>query len=280
VKRFRVFANDFDSRSLILTQEIMEGWEPEVKRLWYQNRSKIYAGLAQEFGTSYFDKKVKDFIDLGDKPISLVTFHNKFFQQARKAFIFGSYYPALTGLCTLGERVLNHLILLFRDDFKHTSIYKSVYRKQSFDDWELAIRALEEWGILLPETTNDFHSLKQIRNRVIHFNPEVDENDRELALEANKIFIAIINNQFSAFVTRPWYIENTPGSTYVKKSYEDSPFVRKIVLPNCHLVGYKHFLEPQDGQFVIHDDFEYQNREISDEEFVTLLSETRSQNPK
>ncbi len=33
--------------------------------------------------------------DLGYKGMSLVTYHNAMYRQARSAFIVGSYYPAL-----------------------------------------------------------------------------------------------------------------------------------------------------------------------------------------
>ena len=60
-------------------------------------------------------------------------------------------YPALTGACALGERILNYLILNLRDDFHSTPEYKQVYRKDSFDQWDAPINALASWGVLLPE---------------------------------------------------------------------------------------------------------------------------------
>jgi hypothetical protein len=38
--------------------------------------------------------------------------------------------------------VLNHLLLALRGDYQHTPEYKRVYRKDSFDDWNVPIDAL------------------------------------------------------------------------------------------------------------------------------------------
>ncbi len=79
--------------------------------------------------------------------------------QIRRSFIIGSYYPALTGACSLGERILNHLILTFKEDYKWSLEYKKVYDKKSFDDWSLPIGILSKWGILLPAVVKKFKTL-------------------------------------------------------------------------------------------------------------------------
>jgi hypothetical protein len=135
------------------------------------------------YGVGAFEAKRANFIALGPKPMSILAFHNRFFEQVRVAFVMGAYYPALTSACALGERILNHLILTLRDEFKATPEYKTVYSKESFDDWSLPIKTLESWGVFLPDTAIGFRQLKDKRNRAIHFRPEVDRNDRELALE-------------------------------------------------------------------------------------------------
>jgi hypothetical protein len=72
-----------------------------------------------------------------------VAFHNVFFNQVRDSFVIGSYYPALTAACALGERILNHLVLGLRDSFRTAEEYKRVYRKDSFDNWMIPIDVLE-----------------------------------------------------------------------------------------------------------------------------------------
>ena len=180
----------------------------------------------------------------------------------------GGYYPALTGACALGERVLNHLILLLRDDFKLTAEYKRVYNKDSFDKWDVAIETLIAWDVLLPDVAVEFRKLRDRRNDAIHFHLEVDTNDRELALAAIKSLEPILSNQFCAFGPQPWFITDIPGEIYIKKDCEQKPFVRKAYLPNCVAVGPKHTIESV-MPWVVKDDYPYAAKDITDEEFST-----------
>ena len=82
----------------------------------------------------------------------------------------------------------------------------------------------------------------------------------------------IISGQFSAFGTQPWFIPNTSGATFIKKSYENVPFVEKILLPNCRLVGHLHTLEYKNNSWIVHDSFKYEERDISDEEYAELFN--------
>jgi len=114
MKRYRVLGYDIDSRASLLSIEIKETWAPEVKEMHRRNQEAIRQGLMEEFGQEHVLTKLDNFIALGNAPFSIVTFHNKFLRQVRTAFFMGAYYPALTGACALGERVLNHLILGLR----------------------------------------------------------------------------------------------------------------------------------------------------------------------
>jgi len=271
MKRYRVLASDFDTRANILNTDIKNDWELQVKAQWEHNKNQIKEGIIAEFGAySAFDK-IKNFIDLGAYPISILAFHNKFLHQARRAFVIGAYYPALTSACALGERILNQLILHLREYFKATQEYKNVYRKNSFDNWDLAIDTLTAWQILLPDVVKLFQELKEIRHRSIHFNPETDTNDRELSLDSMLKLSKIIQRQFSALGTQPWFIEGIPGAAYIKRESQDSPFVKEIILPNCSLVGPLHTLEKSPKGWVVHDNHEYEDRELSDQEFAELL---------
>lgn len=267
LKRYRVLGFDFDTRATILSQEIGEDWEEKVKKQWLENKNWIREGLLHQYGVQAGEEKIKNFIELGAKPLSVLAFHNTFLTDCRDAFTIGAYYPALTGACALGERILNHLILLLRDDYKATAEYKKVYRKDSFDNWYLAIDTLFVWNVLLPDVADDFKRLADLRNRTIHFRPEIDTNDRELALEAIHLLQKIVQIQFGSFGTQPWFIQTIPGEAYIKKDFEDIPFIKKVYLPNCALVGPKHRLEFQNGQWIVHDDFTYEDIEISDEQF-------------
>ena len=270
MKRYRVLPLDFDTRANILIQKIGENWEPDVKKQWENNKRLIKERLIAEFGALNAYQKIQNFTDLGPYPLSIIAFHNKFLHQARYAFVISSYYPALTAACSLGERILNHLILALREDHRKTPEYKKVYRKDSFDNWDLAIDTLESWGVLLKKPASLFRELRDIRIESIHFRPEVDTNDRGLALSAINKLIEIISKQFSGFGPQPWFITKVPGECYIKKSWELNPFIKKIYLPSCVYVGPKHKIVSLSPQIKIDDDFEYEDKEISDNKFVTL----------
>ena len=269
MKRFRILGFDFDARVHTLTTEIQENWEDNVKKLHMQNRAKTEQGLVWQFGVAAADQKRQNFIDLGPKRLSILAFHNKFFEQIRISFVMGAYYPALTASCALGERILNYLILILRDDFKSTPQYKRVHNKDSFDNWDTAIDTLAAWDVLLPDVVLEFRKLRDRRNDAIHFRPEVDENDRALALNAISNLGSIIGNQFCAFGPQPWFITDIPGEIYIKKDWESRPFIRKVYLPNCVAVGPQHKIDSV-MPWVIKDDYSYEEREISDEEFCSL----------
>src|SRR5713226_6381401 len=104
MKRFRIFGFDFDARVHSLTLEIQDHWEEHVKESHRRNREQTERGLVWEFGEASAEQKRQNFIDLGPKPLSILAFHNRFFQQIRVSFVMGAYYPTLTASCALGER--------------------------------------------------------------------------------------------------------------------------------------------------------------------------------
>jgi len=205
-----------------------------------------------------------------------VAFHNRFFRQARTAFIAGAYYPALTAACALAERILNHLILALRDDFRATAQYKTVARKDSFDNWDLAIDTLHAWDVLLPSVVEQYRHLRDVRHRALHFNPETDNNDRSLALRALGLLTDIVREQFSAIEQRPRFIPHKTSVAFVRKEFEAKPFVARVIIPNCRLVGPRHRLKGGETTPWIVEDEDYPDVEISDEEFITLFEERES----
>ena len=277
MKRFRVFQFDFDARVRTLKRDIPDHWDAHVKELHQQNREKTERGLLFEFGELAAEQKRQNFIDLGPKPISILAFHNRFLEQIRVAFVMGAYYPALTGACALGERVLNHLVLTLREEFRNTPQYKKVCNKESFDKWDLAIIAFEAWDVLLPDVVTEFRRLCDLRNEAIHFRPEVDKNDRALALDAIKSLKAIVGNQFCAIGSQPWFITDVPGERYIKTNWEERPFIRKVYLPNCTAVGPRHSVESVLMTWTIKDDNAYEDRKLTDEEFCTLRLAARAE---
>jgi hypothetical protein len=270
MKRHRILSVDFDTRVRVLVP-IEEQWDESVKELHRQNREHTLGGLRQEFGEHQFEQKLANFIELGPKSFSVVAFHNRFFAQARSAFVHCLYYPALTAICALGERVLNYLVIGLRDNFRGSEIYKRVYRKDSFDNWDLAIAALSQWKVLTPQAETAFRVLWQHRNDALHFNPETDANDRPQALQALQAFGQIVDAQFAAFGQLPWLFVS-PGEVYIRKEWELDPFIKLVYVPNTLYVGYKHIVTSA-FPWVVQDPAPYADEEVSDEEFTRLRTE-------
>lgn len=274
MKRYRVLGVDFDFNPSLLTLEIKDHWEPEIKKLHHQNKAQIRQELLSQFGADDIESKIQNYIDLGSKPISVLAFHNTFLEQIRRSFVIGSYYPALTGTCALGERILNHLLLKLRNYYKTAPEYKKIYLKQSFDNWDIPINTLSTWNVLLPDVAENYRTLRDIRNTAIHFNPATDQNDRSLALDAYQTLSKIIAEQFSGFGAQPWFIPHTPGAAFLKKEVEQQPFIQEVLIPNSVLVGPFHRIKPvlekAIYQFIVKDDYKYEDKEIADEEFAEL----------
>lgn len=272
MKRYRILAFfDFDSRVLTLTDPIRDDWDETIKELHHQNRQRTVAELSRAYGALDADKKLQNFIDIGKKPMSVLAFHNAFFEQVRSAFVSGNYYPAMTGACALGERILNHLILTLREDFRSTTAYKKIYKKKSFDDWSLAIDTLIAWDVLLPQVQVDFRRLMHMRNQAIHFRPETDQNDRELALRSILCLQQIIGEQFSGFGSQPWFITGVPGEIYIRKSWESQPFIKAVYLKNGPRVSVRHTIESvHPGLRIVDPELLNEGEPISDQEFSTL----------
>ncbi len=268
MKRYRILSFDFDSRSHSL-DPVQDHWDENVKKQHEERRERTIRSISEQYGNVNLESKVINFKDLKSKPFSVAAFHNKFLEQIRNSFVIGGYYPSLTGACALGERILNHMVILLREYRKHTPEYKNLYRKKSFDYWPSVIDALESWGDLLPEAAKKFRDLNEKRNSAIHFNPETDYKDRNFALEAIHLIQDIVSIQFSAFGIQPWYF-CVPGEMYIKKEWENHPLVKHIFVPNAVLVGYKHRIESIIPKVVVNDQFEYEETEISDSEYVEL----------
>lgn len=272
MKRHLAWSMDFDTRANVLGVEINDDWEESAKELHRQNKANIISRLSAEFGSYDIDRKVNDFIALGAKPFSIIAHHNILFEQVRAAFVLGAYYPALTGACALGERILNHLVIDLRHEFKKTPEYKRVHRKESFDNWQAAIAVLEAWGILETSVAELFRSLEKQRQRAIHFNPAITTNLRDEALVAAHLTRDIVENLFGTFAKHPWRIEGTKGHSFIKESYESDPFLRHYYLSQYPLVGYRFAIRFGPTGPLFFDFNDYGDGALTDEEFRDLYN--------
>lgn len=270
-RRYLSKGDDFDLRATSLEVEVKPDWDPAVVEQWNRIKDNIRAGLIAEFGSSGSARKVENFLAIGPLSMSIVSYHNALHRQVRNAFVLGAYYPALVGACALGERVLNHLILDLREFYADTPEYHRVGRKQSFDNWSVAIDALEAWGVLLPDAVRHYRALAKLRNRSVHFDPETYGRLREDALAAVVGVREILDQQFSTFAIRPWFIGDALGSCFIGKAYETDPFVRTYFIPNCFFVGPHHLFRSVIPETVLVDKTDYGPGDWTDAEFQTMF---------
>lgn len=103
-RRYHPFSFDCNSGPLSLG-EIPDHWEEDVKAVHRENREREIKWLELDYGSHNLDVVIKNSIDLGPKGMSIIAHHNVLHEQARRAFVSGSYFPALVGACALGERM-------------------------------------------------------------------------------------------------------------------------------------------------------------------------------
>lgn len=265
-RRHLSYTMDFDTRAYAF-DEPGEQWEDGPRRLYLENREHAKASLAREFGSDFLEEKIENFRAIGTKPFSVQSYHNQLFDQVRRAFVIGALYPALVGACALGERILNHLLIDLRHFYRDTPEYKRVYRKDSFDDWRIPIDTLEAWGVLLPKAVTEFRSLMALRHRSIHFNASTYDTLRSDSLAAVLHMREIIDQQFTAFGDRPWFIKGTRGFIFIKREWEENPFVKSFYLPTCPFVG-PHFAISFTNGLTYVDRHDYGDGSWNDAEFA------------
>lgn len=276
MRRYRTVPGDFDARCHGLDDPIPDHWEERVKTQHRENRVQILAGLQSEFGAGNFDGKLADFIAIGVKPFSVLAYHNGFFDQTRRAFVQGAYYPALLSACALGERTLNHLVLDLRDSYAHTPEHAAVATAKSFSNWKVMISTLAAWGVFDPAVTDLFQRLASLRHRSVHFNPATYTGVRNDALAAITTLRDIIEQQFGAFGLQRWFIRGTKGACFIAKAYETDPFVKRFLSPRSMYVGPLHGVrigEDLAWQFVDWPPDVYGVGEITDEQYCHAFNE-------
>jgi hypothetical protein len=275
-----IIHESFDTRPNLLNIEISDNWPEETKENMRTAQKNVRDAFFLEYGQADNEQKIKNFLDIGAELTSVISYHNTFFRECKSAFIIGSYYPALTGACALGERILNHLVLNLRDYYKNTTNYKKVHNKSSFDNWDLAIDTLVDWGILLEGVPQLFKDLLEVRNASIHFGSHLETDSRTPALQALNLVHNIMIEQFGSRPggKRNWFINGAPGFPFIKKEFEEIPFIKEFYIPSAILLGPYHRIASDDNNLRIYDHENYEDREISDDEFVNLLNDFRVNN--
>jgi hypothetical protein len=218
-----------------------------------------------EWGELDFDSKLDRFKKLDLAFLGIPEEYYKLLMSVVSAYCCGYFYPAMTGAGSLGERILNRLIIKTREHFKSSKHYKKVWNKQSFDQWDFPVSVLKEWDIISEEVASSFLELKTYRNDSIHYNDGYDfESNSHKAIKA---LSNIINGQFN-YINRKdlFWVFNIPGEIWLRSKVKSDPFVVEFVLPHCaQLTPYCEPTAnpPIRGDLVVLDPF-------SDEEFIKL----------
>jgi hypothetical protein len=80
----------------------------------------------------------------------------------------------------------------------------------------------------------------------------------------------IIDQQFTTFGLRPWFMEGTRGLIFIKREWEDHPFVKAYFLPTCPFVG-PYVAISFDQGLTFHDHADYGDGAWTDEEFAATF---------
>jgi hypothetical protein len=247
-RRYTPIAHSFDTRANALSTEIQDDWEPQVQEQWRAIHAGIRESIIHEYGAADFEGKIDSFVDLGAAPWSVLGLHDVHLKQVRDAFVSKDYYPALVGASSLGERILNHLVLALRDDYSGHEATRHVAKQASIDDWKRCVKALSGWGVFDDETGRDYLALMRMRHGAIHYRSELDSGDaREAALEAVKLLCSLVERVFNSIGAGGHYFGGPIGRAYVRLDSESDPFVRKFILPACALVSPRYRFLPNTG---------------------------------
>lgn len=273
-RRYLVHAFSFDTRALVLNDEINPVLDPQIIAQHEGNRRQIRMLLIHEFGNDEHERKINDYAALGPAPWSVIDRHNMFMRQIRDSFALGAYYPALVGACALGERLLNELVIRLRSAYSsHPATTKSVATHKTFMNWGVCIEALFEWGVFDDPLATKFNDLRKFRNRSVHYGTHLTGTDaREEALHAVLLIQEIIEALFRTHGGPPRFIGGTTGHTFLSTAAESEPFIQQFLVPASILVSPSFDMQYNEdkGWFDVFDDDTYQNEfpTLTDEEFA------------
>lgn len=239
-----------------------------------QETANIKGMLEHDHGADRIDEKFERYVEISPPEFCAMFEYQVHSRQIIDAYVGGYDFPALTGACCLGERIFNMIIHGLRDDHKASPLYKQVYRTGSFQNWDFAIQVLREWHLAPDEVLKKLGELKEYRHGAVHYGSIVEL--RKKAKEAVQLALDITNGLFGM---RQDVFFWSPGEPYVRLDREKDPFVRKFLLPACPRVGFMHVVKVSpEMKWSIGDPGPYEDRAISDEEFVAMRTEWLKKN--
>lgn len=269
MRRYRLLGISFDARPTSLGTVIEPEWEPRIRGQWESNQRTLREQLQAELGHADWDRKERDFIELGQAPWVVLFDGSDEIQEVRNTFAGGNYRAAAGAAGALGERFLNMLVRDLRELFPPTSV--QVARRWSAK-WPPLISALQEWGVFSDELATAAERLAALRNMALHRGLEGD--GRAEAIEAHALVRALMEGVVGAHAPTRWFIQSHAHEALIAREYEAHPVVQTYYVPQSAFVGPWHeleFMPAADGlRVVVHDAHEYADEVISDDEYVSL----------
>jgi hypothetical protein len=174
--------------------------------------------LRYQHGSERLDAVVRNAVDLGPDPFSVLAWHNSLWLDIKFALRSCCYCSAAVAAGTLGQRMLNHMVLDPGGDFGATPSNPLTFQN--------ALRSLTQWGVLEPGVAEMFDELRKQRNALAHFDEGLYAQLRTSSLSVVGWLRDIIDAQFGILVQRR-LIADTPGVMFVRRDVEDEPFVRR-----------------------------------------------------
>lgn len=270
IRRYRLMPAFFDTGHHFLVPSD-ESWEPEIRAQHEENRTAMIERLKYVHGEARLEQVVRNSIDLGSDAFSVLGWHNRLWLDIKHACVTCCYYSAATAAGALGERIANHLLRDLADDYA-TSDDRAIIAASRAPTFGRALGILTRWGLLEPNARQHFARLNQLRNALVHFDPNLYGELRERSLEIVRALRDAIDAQFGVLVTRR-LIAGTPGLLFLKKEVEQEPFIQQYVLPLALHVSPNHTIEPHEpsGAWTIDSDHPTETALDTDEEFVRLM---------
>lgn len=244
----------------------------QPKALVEIEKARLMQSIGSTHGIVNVEEKLQRYLEFNPPNFCVLTEYHLPLLQVQDSYVSGYDYTALTGACCLGERILNLLVIKLKHYHKQSNYYKRVNRNASIQHWDVAIDALSDWGVLKPDISNGFKKLEKLRNASVHYGPLNDVRPRALS---SLLFVTAITDEL--FGLRPDVFFNLPGESYIRHDMVGDPLVREFFIPNCPLVGYKHFLENVATGLMIRDNFDYEPLEVDDDEFRRLREDWQKQ---
>jgi hypothetical protein len=199
-------------------------------------QNSIISDFKQKYGEHDFDSKLKRIRELDFALAGIPEEYYSLLIQVLSTYHCGYFYPSITGVCALGERILNRLILKTRSHFTSSSRYKQMHGKHSLDNWDILIDTLLDWKVITTDAGDLFRKLKKIRNESIHYNDGYDFNLE--AKNAIRLLIQIVNQQFDYLNRKDiFWLFDCPGEIFVRSEVLKDPFVIEFILPHCVRIG-------------------------------------------